>query len=114
MCDQRRLGLLGVGHYLPGQEIRLGKLRQAYLMQSSCVNGPKSPESWLPASLGVITDFEDTDAGIWIRGGSRQIPYFLAGPLSLTVCNPGQSHPELVLSSPAYQPLVSLSSSFIF
>ena len=31
------------------------------------VNCPKSPESWLPASLGVITDFEDTDAGIWTK-----------------------------------------------
>lgn len=35
MCGQRSLGLLGVGHYLPGQEIRLGKLWQAQLKQSS-------------------------------------------------------------------------------
>ena len=34
MCDQRHLGLLGVGHYLPGQEIHLGDLRHAQLMQS--------------------------------------------------------------------------------
>ena len=31
------------------------------------VNRPKSPESWLPASLAVIADFEDTDAGIWTK-----------------------------------------------
>ena len=77
-------------------------------MQSSSVNCPKSPESWLPASLGVITDFEDIGAGIWIRGGSRQIPYYAAGPLSLAVYSPGQSHPELVLSSAAYQPRLFL------
>lgn len=36
-----------------------------------CVNsvsylpmGPRSPESWLPASLGVLTDFEEGDIGV--------------------------------------------------
>lgn len=26
--------------------------------------GPRSPESWLPASLGVLTDFEEGDIGV--------------------------------------------------
>lgn len=34
MCGQRSLGLLGVGHHLPRQEIHLGDLRHAQLMQS--------------------------------------------------------------------------------
>lgn len=38
MCSKRGLCLLGVGHYFPGQEIHLGDLRHAQLMQSSSVS----------------------------------------------------------------------------
>ena len=34
------------------------------LDNSYLVNGPRSPESWLPASLGVLTDFEEGDIGV--------------------------------------------------
>ena len=39
----------------------------------------------------------------YLEGAPDRLPYFAAGPLSLSVYNPGQSHPKLVLSSAVYQ-----------
>ena len=40
----------------------------------------------------------------YLEGAPERLPYFEAGPLSLSIYNPGQSHPKLVLSSAVYQP----------
>lgn len=43
----------------------------------------------------------------YLEGAPAISQCFAAKPLSLGVCDPGQSHPELVLSSAAYQPTKS-------
>ena len=53
----------------------------------------------------MFSDFKETDTVIWTRDGSSQTSILCSRALILGVYNPGQSHPELVLYSAAYQPL---------